>query len=357
MVAVRARRRPCFRAAVLPLSPRIGAFVQLHPRRSRPRRGHHPGGVHLGAAPSAGHRSADRVQAVDLRDRQERLHRRVPARPARRRSRSSATSDGVDASRSAVLRSPRPRRRDREQAAARDLRGAFGGLSESHRRMLVMRELEGLSYDEIGERLGMSRQMVESTLFRARRSLAEEYEELASGRRCERTRAVIDAWEGRNAPPPRGARDAPAVAPPVALPAVSRHARARARCRRGRASARRCRSGQGRVLTPSLRPWSSSSPPVWSQAIPARSSGGRPARWCFGVCRLCRRARRASDHIGQPATAGARGRHDRGTGIGFARSGVNRRRRAWSAGVASRPGPGIRLACGIPELFGAWRSR
>jgi RNA polymerase sigma factor (sigma-70 family) len=78
-----------------------------------------------------------------------------------------------------------------------DLRGAFRGVSELHNRILVLRELEGLSYDEIGERLEMSRPMVESTLFRARRRLAEEYEELISGRRCERTRALIDAWEGR----------------------------------------------------------------------------------------------------------------------------------------------------------------
>jgi RNA polymerase sigma factor (sigma-70 family) len=78
-----------------------------------------------------------------------------------------------------------------------DLRGAFRGVSELHHRILVLRELEGLSYSEIGDRLGMSRPVVESTLFRARRRLAEEYEELISGRRCERTRAVIDAWEGR----------------------------------------------------------------------------------------------------------------------------------------------------------------
>jgi len=78
-----------------------------------------------------------------------------------------------------------------------DLRGAFRGVSDLHRRMLVLRELEGLSYSEIGDRLGMSRPVVESTLFRARRRLVEEYEELISGRRCERTRAVIDAWEGR----------------------------------------------------------------------------------------------------------------------------------------------------------------
>lgn len=77
------------------------------------------------------------------------------------------------------------------------LRAAFRGVSDVHHRILVLRELEGLSYSEIGERLGMSRPVVESTLFRARRRLAEEYEELISGRRCERTRTVIDAWDGR----------------------------------------------------------------------------------------------------------------------------------------------------------------
>jgi RNA polymerase sigma factor (sigma-70 family) len=77
------------------------------------------------------------------------------------------------------------------------LRGAFRGVSELHNRILVLRELEGLSYLEIGERLSMSRPVVESTLFRARRRLAEEYEELISGRRCEQIRALIDAWEGR----------------------------------------------------------------------------------------------------------------------------------------------------------------
>jgi RNA polymerase sigma factor (sigma-70 family) len=71
------------------------------------------------------------------------------------------------------------------------LRGAFGGLSEAHHEILVMRELEGLSYREIGERLGMSRPSVESTLFRARRRLTEEYEELVSGARCQRIQSII----------------------------------------------------------------------------------------------------------------------------------------------------------------------
>ena len=78
-----------------------------------------------------------------------------------------------------------------------DLRGALRGVSDLHHRVLVLRELEGLSYREIGDRLGMSRPGVESTLFRARRRLEEEYEELISGRRCERTRALIDGSQGQ----------------------------------------------------------------------------------------------------------------------------------------------------------------
>ena len=79
-----------------------------------------------------------------------------------------------------------------------NLRGAFGGLSELHHQLLVMRELEGLSYRDIGERLGMSGPAVESTLFRARRRLGEEYDELVSGKRCLRVRAIVDGG-GRSA--------------------------------------------------------------------------------------------------------------------------------------------------------------
>ncbi|MGZ8632590.1 MAG: RNA polymerase sigma factor, partial [Solirubrobacteraceae bacterium] len=83
------------------------------------------------------------------------------------------------------------------------LRGAFGGLSEAHHQILVMRELEGLSYRQIGERLGMSRPSVESTLFRARRRLGEEYEELVSGERCQRIQSIIAGATGGRA----GTRD------------------------------------------------------------------------------------------------------------------------------------------------------
>jgi RNA polymerase sigma factor (sigma-70 family) len=77
--------------------------------------------------------------------------------------------------------------------AIQNLRGAFGSLSDSHHEILVLRELEGRSYNDIGERLGMSRPVVESTLFRARRRLAEEYDELTSGRRCEFVHKMVDS--------------------------------------------------------------------------------------------------------------------------------------------------------------------
>src|SRR5688500_216665 len=85
---------------------------------------------------------------------------------------------------------------DAAVAAKQDLDhlcGAFGGLSDTHHEILVMRELEGFSYREIGERMGMSRPAVESTLFRARRRLTEEYDDLVSGARCMRIQSLIAA--------------------------------------------------------------------------------------------------------------------------------------------------------------------
>ncbi len=81
--------------------------------------------------------------------------------------------------------------------------GAFGGLSDSHHEILVLREFEGLSYREIGDRMGLSRPGVESTLFRARKRLTEEYDELVSGQRCQRIQSIIAA-SGGTAP---GTRD------------------------------------------------------------------------------------------------------------------------------------------------------
>jgi RNA polymerase sigma factor (sigma-70 family) len=108
--------------------------------------------------------------------------------------------DFVDGGADAFSRDPGPEVAMESKQQLEDLRGAFRGVSELHHRILVLRELEGLSYEEIGLRLGMSRTVVESTLFRARRRLAEEYEELISGRRCERTRAIIDGLEAAASP-------------------------------------------------------------------------------------------------------------------------------------------------------------
>jgi RNA polymerase sigma factor (sigma-70 family) len=74
------------------------------------------------------------------------------------------------------------------------LRQAFGELPESQHQALVLRELEGLSYDEIGRRLRMSRPAVESILFRARRGLKGEFAEISTGARCVRVRAAIAGW-------------------------------------------------------------------------------------------------------------------------------------------------------------------
>jgi len=111
-----------------------------------------------------------------------------------RRTREISLDSGTDESGPSVLpsRAPTPPAAAETKQRLTDLRGALGGLSDSHHQLLVLREFEGLSYDEIGARTGMSRQMVESALFRARRKLTEEYEELASGRRCRQIQSTIE---------------------------------------------------------------------------------------------------------------------------------------------------------------------
>lgn len=71
------------------------------------------------------------------------------------------------------------------------LRGALDELSVIHQEVIVLRELEGLSYAEIGDRMELSQSAVESTLFRARRRLEREYAELDTGRRCRIVTAAI----------------------------------------------------------------------------------------------------------------------------------------------------------------------
>ncbi len=59
---------------------------------------------------------------------------------------------------------------------ADEIRQALGHLNFNQRSALVMRELEGRSYNEIGEILDVSVSAVETLLFRARRALREQLE-------------------------------------------------------------------------------------------------------------------------------------------------------------------------------------
>src|ERR671922_204388 len=66
---------------------------------------------------------------------------------------------------------------DDEVPSAEDIRRALGYLAFNQRAALVMRELEGRTYAEIAEILGLSIGAVETLLFRARRALREQLEE------------------------------------------------------------------------------------------------------------------------------------------------------------------------------------
>ena len=77
---------------------------------------------------------------------------------------------------------------------------AFGDLPQSQHQILVMRELEGLSYDRIGSRMGLTRGAVESLLFRARRTLRDGFDEIDTGERCVRMRVAMEAIAEGGAP-------------------------------------------------------------------------------------------------------------------------------------------------------------
>ncbi len=63
---------------------------------------------------------------------------------------------------------------DEAVPTADEIRQALGHLSFNQRSALVMRELEGRSYGEVGEILDLSHSAVETLLFRARRALREQ---------------------------------------------------------------------------------------------------------------------------------------------------------------------------------------
>ena len=74
---------------------------------------------------------------------------------------------------------------DEEAISAEDIRRALGHLAFNQRSALVMRELEGRSYQEIAEILGVSLSAVETLIFRARRALREQLEDGITCREAE----------------------------------------------------------------------------------------------------------------------------------------------------------------------------
>lgn len=62
---------------------------------------------------------------------------------------------------------------DDDRPAAEDIRRALGHLAFNQRAAIVLREIEGRSYAEIADVLGMSTTAVETLIFRARRALRE----------------------------------------------------------------------------------------------------------------------------------------------------------------------------------------
>ncbi len=87
----------------------------------------------------------------------------------RRRDRSTAPEDLPDQAGPASLDDPASRVSGRDDLSR--LKVALDGLDETSRTIVVLREVEGLSYQQISETLGISIGTVKSRLLRARRTL------------------------------------------------------------------------------------------------------------------------------------------------------------------------------------------
>lgn len=70
-----------------------------------------------------------------------------------------------------------PARTVEGRAALDQLRGALGALDEGDRALIVLREIEGMTYDEIAETMELPLSSVKTRLFRARQQLKRALEE------------------------------------------------------------------------------------------------------------------------------------------------------------------------------------
>jgi RNA polymerase sigma-70 factor (ECF subfamily) len=55
---------------------------------------------------------------------------------------------------------------------------ALGELSDNHRAVLIMRELEGMSYEEMAQAMGCSKGTIMSRLFHARKNMQKQLVDL-----------------------------------------------------------------------------------------------------------------------------------------------------------------------------------
>lgn len=76
--------------------------------------------------------------------------------------------------------------REEQRAVAQ----AIGKLTSKHQKLLVLREVDGMTYAEIADHLGVSMGSVESALLRARRRLRVEYERVTGDIGARSLRAV-----------------------------------------------------------------------------------------------------------------------------------------------------------------------
>ncbi len=79
-----------------------------------------------------------------------------------------------------------------------DVHSMLDSLSAEHRTVLVLRELQGMSYDEIAEALRIPRGTVESRIFRARNLLRERFQEYQTVRPEPQSAALIAPVESRH---------------------------------------------------------------------------------------------------------------------------------------------------------------
>ena len=94
-------------------------------------------------------------------------------REKRRRGTLSLDDQELDLSAQLSDPAPAPQQALEQRELQRALEAGLAQLSDEHRQVLVLRELNGLSYEEIAQALGLSPGTVKSRIARARLSLAK----------------------------------------------------------------------------------------------------------------------------------------------------------------------------------------